>query len=247
MRTALSNVSPASPPVALVTIHDVMPEYLAKVESILALCQDHDLRPITLLVVPGRPWEPSQIAMLRAWTEAGHILAGHGWQHHVDIVRGLRHRLHSLLISRYVAEHLALDAIGIAELILRCHAFFAEHDLPAPTLYVPPAWAMGRIPRATLRQLPFAYYETLNGVYDAHQDRYHTLPLLGFEADTSTRAAFLTVSNAVNAARGRGRVMRIAIHPHDLDYRLADRLRSWLATPLRCLHYNELAASVRNT
>jgi hypothetical protein len=151
--------------------------------------------------------------------------------HEAATIQGLRHRLHSSLISRNVAEHLALDANGICALVEDCHAWFARQALPAPSLYVPPAWAMGPIDRRSLRALPFRYYETLTGLYDARDDRFAPLPLLGFEADTPGRAVSLKVLNAVNGWIGRccGR-LRLAIHPRDFQLFLASdlerRLRS---------------------
>ena len=154
----------------LVSIHDVMPETLDKVDDILQrLAGTVTLTPgtVTLLVVPGRDWSADDIAVLRRWADAGHELAGHGWVHEVEHIRGIRHRLHSLFISRNVAEHLALDARGICRLVEDCHGWFVRKGLPAPTMYVPPAWAMGRIGTDDLEKLPFRYYETLSGIYDA--------------------------------------------------------------------------------
>jgi predicted deacetylase len=94
--------------------------------------------------------------------------------------------------------------------------------LPAPSLYVPPAWAMGRISRAGLRKLPFRYYETISGVYDAQADRFIRLPLLGFEADTRIRATALKLSNVLNRRLANAhRELRFAIHPTDFELYLA--------------------------
>ncbi len=69
--------------------------------------------------------------------------------------RSAYHRLHAALISRDVAEHLSRPAHELVALVHRCHGWFAAHGLPAPTLYVPPAWALGgtrwldALPRST--------------------------------------------------------------------------------------------------
>lgn len=210
----------------LVSIHDVMPETLDAVDDILQrIAGAGTPRSVTLLVVPGRDWSKDDIAVLRRWADAGHELAGHGWVHEVERIRGVRHRLHSLFISRNVAEHLALDEQGIRTLIEDCHAWFGRAGLPAPTTYVPPAWAMGRVDRDVLRELPFRYYETLSGIYDAATDTMTRIPLVGFEADTRLRAGLLRIFNAANRwlANRRGR-LRLAIHPQDFRLRLADDL-----------------------
>ncbi|WP_242464218.1 DUF2334 domain-containing protein [Thiococcus pfennigii] len=209
---------------ALVSVHDLMPETLPAVLEILAFLERHGCPPATLLVVPGGAWSPEQLATLKALARAGHPLAGHGWHHRIARLGGAAHWLHSRLISRNVAEHLALDEDGIVDLIGRCFDWFADQGFAAPTLYVPPAWAMGRIARARLAALPFRYYEVLSGVYDTDEGRLRRLPLLGYEADTGLRAAFLRFSNGASRALAGRRPIRIAIHPFDLGLRLADDL-----------------------
>lgn len=218
---------------AIVSIHDVMPGTLPQVAELLAFLDRHGAGPVDLLVVPGLDWRPDQIARLRDWSRAGHRLAGHGWTHRTPRIRGLGHRLHSLLISRDVAEHLALDADGIAALMTRCHAWFEAHDLPAPALYVPPAWALGALPRRRLASLPFARCEVFTGLIEAASGRRHPVPMVGFEVDTVWRVGPVRVWNALNAGHARfwRTPLRVAIHPFDLSYRLADDLRRLIAGP----------------
>lgn len=208
----------------LVSVHDLMPETLRPVLEILAQLRRHGQGPVSILVVPGCDWSREQLATLKSLQQDGHMLAGHGWHHRVARIRDFGHWLHSRLISRQVAEHLALAEDEIAALIERCFAWFGDQGLRTPDLYVPPAWAMGRISRTRLATLRFRYYEFLTGVYDARQGRFHRLPLLGYEADTGPRARSLRLSNAVNRRLGQRRAPRLAIHPHDLRLRLAGDL-----------------------
>ena len=224
------------PPASIVSIHDVMPETLPRVAELLALLDQAGAGAVDLLVVPGLGWAESEIETLAGWQRHGHRLAGHGWCHRAAHVRGWRHRLHSLLVSRDVAEHLALDADGIAALVSRCHAWFAAHDLAAPDLYVPPAWALGPISHARLSALPFARYEVLTGLIERRGEagawRWRPLPMIGFEADTLWRAGPVWTWNALNAwhARAWRTPLRIAIHPHDLSLRLGGALRRTITT-----------------
>lgn len=218
-------------PAPVVSIHDVMPSTLPQVATLLALLQDAGAGAVDLLVVPGHDWQSDQIETLADWHRAGHRLAGHGWSHKAACIRGWRHRLHSLLISRDVAEHMALDAEGIGDLVARCHAWFGDHGLPAPTLYVPPAWAMGGLPRRRLSALPFDRYEVLTGWLERPRAddvwRWRPVPMIGFEADTTWRAGPVRLWNALNAGHAWAwrTPLRIAIHPHDLSLRLGGRLR----------------------
>lgn len=226
----------------LVSIHDVMPETLGRVRRIFDRLAEAGLRPVTLLVVPGRDWTRDDLAELRALVDRGAELAGHGWRHEVERIRGLKHALHSALISRRAGEHLALSRFGILRLMLRNRAWFDRHELPAPTLYVPPAWAMGPVPKSLLKRLPFDLYETTGGVYDSRSDRDHRLPMAGFETDTAFRAAVVCPFNALNRAWARrsDKPLRLGIHPDDFELRLADDLESMIADGGECLSYRDL-------
>jgi predicted deacetylase len=228
---------------ALVSVHDVMPETLERVQRILDLCaRVNPGGPLTLLVIPGRDWDQAGIDRLGAWQAAGHRLAGHGWLHRVERFGGLSHRLHGALISRRVAEHLALDGPAIAGLIQRCHAWFRARGLTPPDLYVPPAWSMGAIRPADLAALPFDRYEVLTGVRDAATGRLLPVPMLGFEADTPARVPAIRLWNRINRRRAETRGwLRLAIHPDDLDLRLAADLREELSRYSQWDHYAALA------
>jgi len=226
---------------ALVSVHDVMPETLPAVRELLTYLSSRNLVPITILVVPGKSWNEAQLDELRGFQERGAVLAGHGWSHRAERIRGLRHRLHSALISRQAAEHLCLDRPQICALVSRCHAWFREQGLGSAELYVPPAWAMGNVSGSGLRDLPFRHYETLAGVYDAVTGEFLRLPLVGFEAHPHWRSVPLRLWNAVNLRAARPEVpVRIAIHPHDLSLPLARDLLALLDKPISFQCYQEL-------
>ena len=224
-------------------MHDVMPETLALTDGILKRLHSAGLDLATLLVVPGCNWQTNDLDQLRRFCEAGAELAGHGWTHRADTPRDLKHRLHSLFISRNAAEHLSLSTEEIAALIRRCHDWFGERDLPQPDLYVPPAWAMGRVPQALLDQLPFCRYETLAGVYDSATRIFTPSPMVGYETDTWLRALPVRAWNALNrAAAGRRRPLRVAIHPRDFELKLAGDLEQLIAAGGRALSYRDFDA-----
>jgi len=229
-------------PKYLVSIHDVMPESLERVIGIFDRLEHHGLLPVTLLVVPGREWSDKQLERLQGLIERGGELAGHGWCHEVSRVRGLRHRLHSALISKNVAEHLALAPAGRVDLMQRCHRWFVDQGLPVPSLYVPPAWAMGPLPSSELDALPFDLFETLSGVYDSAAQRFHPLPLLGFEAASLWQGLVVRPWNGVNRQLGLRlqRPIRFGVHPDDFSHRLSDQLEGYIARGGESLSYRQL-------
>ncbi len=231
---------------ALVSIHDVMPRTLFKVERIIERMPEHVRGNMVLLIVPGHCWTFSQVARLKTWQQAGFVLAGHGWKHHTDAIRSGYHRLHACLVSRNVAEHLSLSETGVQSLLNRNAAWFREQGLTVPDFYVPPAWAMGRISRTVLRQAPFRYFETANGIYDSVTHTFQFLPLAGFEADTPIRKISLETWNYLNKLLASDKYpLRIAIHPDDYQFLLADSIDRLLAQINRSVAYHELFGSNR--
>lgn len=232
---------------ALVSIHDLMPHTMERVERILDWLKERNVPPVTLLVVPGRPWQPEQIERLRELAALGHPLAAHGWFHETT-PRRLYHRIHATLISRHVAEHIDLDSKDILKLMQRSKKWFAENDLPTPDFYVPPAWALGPIQQSDLAKVPYTLVETTRGLIRIGPDActqasaenlknpgrpganipstFQKLPLTGYEADTALREFFLRRWNTAqaNIARRKNLPLRISIHPDDLDLRIADQM-----------------------
>ncbi|MED5387378.1 MAG: polysaccharide deacetylase family protein [Pseudomonadota bacterium] len=238
MPAAHSDISVA--PRALVSIHDVMPETRERVTQILSLLPQAPST-VTLLVVPGRDWQTSDLEWLHQLQQQGYPLAGHGWLHRCEPPVSLYHRIHSLLLSRRVAEHLSLSASGIEALIMNCHRWFVQQGLQPCDLYVPPAWAMGAISRTQLAEMPFRLFETLSGVFDAKTQQMHPLPLAGFEADTPLREWVLRGINHLNWRRAchYGQPLRIGIHPDDLSLRLGHQVIPMAKAVSASVTYNE--------
>ncbi|MCF7985215.1 MAG: polysaccharide deacetylase family protein [Thiohalocapsa sp.] len=232
-------------PAALISIHDLMPRTMPAVRRTITLLEKTVRGPVTLLVVPGAGWNSDGVRELKALQRAGYRLAGHGWAHHTDFIVRPYHRLHSLLISRRVAEHLALNEDGIIGLINRCYDWFADNGLDAPTLYVPPAWAMGAVRAEHLADhCPFERYETFAGILSMPQGRLQGTALLGYEADRAWRAPIIRTWNAVNRARVRnGGLIRIGIHPDDSELRLRGDLLADLTRYARVVDYDAVGAA----
>ncbi|WP_440996828.1 polysaccharide deacetylase family protein [Arhodomonas sp. SL1] len=226
---------------ALISIHDVMPETLDRVGHHLRVLRRHGHDAITLLVVPGRPWGEADIAQLARWQSQGLELAAHGWHHHAPRLGGPRHWIHSALLSRRAAEHLALGPNAIADLMRKSAAWFPRQNLTPATTYVPPAWALGRIRPEQLRAQPFERIEITRGLLFPATGRLIALPLVGFEADTLMRERFLRAWNNVQArlARDHKRPLRIGIHPQDHELRLAGQLHAFIAGNWRSLRYRD--------
>lgn len=215
-----------------VSIHDVMPHTLPQVAELLGVLKHNQINAVRLLVVPGQAWRSSQIQQLKDWQAQGHSLAAHGWHHRARHIRGLQHRLHAALISRDVAEHLALSGSEIQALMIRSGNWFEHNSLGRPQVYVPPAWALGSITTTQLNATGFRQVEVSAGELDINSGRMAVQPLVGFEADTALRALSLHAWNhaQIKLAQLSARPLRIAIHPHDLQLRMSRALRQIISS-----------------
>ena len=220
-----------------------MPETLHDVGELIERFAGAGLPLPALLVVPARGWQAAELRQLRDWESAGAELIAHGWHHHTTPRRAF-HRLHAALLSRNVAEHLALDGDGIVALMRRSRNWFGEQDLGLPQTYIPPAWALGMPPQG-LAALPYRCVETLGHVHlvEAGRVTRRRLPLVGFEADTTFRRWVLRRWNALQRRRALrlGEPLRISIHPADARLRLADELRGFISCRWQALQYRDLA------
>lgn len=220
-------------PFAHLSIHDVKPTELDRVQEMVDRCREVAGTRVALLVVPGLDWTPAQVDLLRAWADEGFELAGHGWVHRADPPRTLHHRVHALLLSRDHAEHLSRGREEVRGLVRRGAGWFLDRELPAPELYVPPAWALGGLTSLDLEVLPYRWYEVLVGFLDSATGRLYPTPLVGYEADTPFRRRALRLTNALarRAAVASRRPLRIGLHPRDLEHLLADDLLGDLSDP----------------
>jgi|TARA_A100001011_G_scaffold110831_1_gene117369 predicted deacetylase len=225
---------------AFVSIHDVMPNTITEVAELLEICHSFGLQRVTLLVVPGLDWQPGQINQLRQWQKMGYELAAHGWVHRCVTKKTFWHLLHGLILSRDVAEHMSLKPNDVVDLMQKSGNWFVENGFDHPSLYVPPAWALGNISKRRLRNCGYTWVETLSGVVSPQTGQTRRLPLVGFEADTFTRELALRVYNNLVLWMPTNKPLRISIHPYDHKLKLRKSLRTFLQLCTQTLSYSEI-------
>lgn len=217
------------------SVHDVSAANIERATHLVERLEQAGIKPLTILVVPEGDWPPEAIDRLRDWAAEGHLLAAHGWSHRALDRPDLWHRFHSAVLSRDAAEHLSRSRTEVASIVERSAAWFAAHGLPSPTFYVPPAWAVGRLPVRAYWKFGFDAVETLTGITATRTGKHRLLPLAGFEADTRFRQVSVRCLDWLNLciARVSGRPIRIAVHPTDEDLLLRSDLDDWVARPWR--------------
>ena len=224
-----------------ISIHDVHPNNLHKIiEIINLLFEKYNIRKITLLVIPGLNWNNKQIKILKTLQEKKGIeLAAHGWYHKSKPINTIYHYIHSKLISADSAEHLSRSKPSIIKLLNDSHLWFINQGLNSPTLYVPPAWALGNIDKEDLSALPFNEFEMINGIFI--NNKFIFIPLIGFKTKTYFKFIIVKVLNFINyLSYSFFGLMRIAIHPDDFNLLLKRDIDKYLRKITTNFSFSEL-------
>lgn len=224
-----------------ISIHDVSPKNLDKIIFIINhLNNKHNIKKITLLVIPGLEWNDEQIKIFNEWENNQNIeLASHGWIHKSNSIKSIYHYFHSKLISDDCAEHLSLSKSSIIKLMKNSYSWFIDRELTPPTLYVPPAWALGNINKKDLLKVPFNEIETICGVHISN--KFIFIPLIGFETKNYFRFIIVKISNSINYLLYHiFGLIRIAIHPNDFNLLLKKDIDKYLDKVTTSFRFNEI-------
>ncbi len=213
----------------LVTIHDVTPALQPRVEKLWAMCARHGVVP-GLLVIPD--WhgvapiegDPAFLAWVRARAAEGAEIFLHGERHdEVGSPRGWRDAVRAFGRTNGEGEFQTLDYDAARARIDRGLARLRTAGL-APIGFVPPAWLARAATHEAVRRAGLAVSEDDGAVYVHARQRIIASPVLRWSA----RGAFRSWGS-VTQARMRWRlqraapVMRIALHPGDLESAAVER------------------------
>ena len=211
------------PPV-LVTIHDVAPPLMPRIERLWALCAARNVKP-GLLVVPD--WhggasienDAACVAWIRARADDGAEIFLHGERHdEVGSPRGWRDELRALGRTNKEGEFLTLGYDAARARIDRGLARLRALGL-SPIGFVPPAWLALPDTHRAVRDAGLAVSEDDATSYAFKAARTIESPVVRW----SSRGAFRAYGSLAQAQlrwtlqRGAS-VIRIALHPADLDH-----------------------------
>jgi hypothetical protein len=207
----------------LVAIHDVAPPNLPAVRRLWQLCREAGVLP-ALLVVPD--WhgdapierDPRFLAWLRGAVAEGADILLHGERHdEVGRPRTLSDELRAAGRTAREGECLTLDAPELEALVARGLARLRALGFPVLG-FVPPAWLMRAEARRGIYAAGARLTEDEAAIYLATGRRI-TTPALRWSARTAFRArASLLVAGWRWRQQRRTPVMRIALHPSDLNH-----------------------------
>lgn len=224
----------------LVTIHDVTPALQPRVETLWRMCATHGVVP-GLLVIPD--WhgvapiegDPAFLAWVRARAADGAEIFLHGERHdEVGLPRGWRDSLRAFGRTNGEGEFLTLDYDAARARIDRGLARLRAAGLQ-PIGFVPPAWLARPETHLAARKAGLAVSEDDATIFAHAQKRAFASPVLRWSARGAFRSYGSVLQERLRWQLQRGAsVMRIALHPGDLESRAVERsidraLGAWVA------------------
>lgn len=211
-------------PAILVTIHDVAPPLMPKVERLWELCAARRVTP-GLLVVPEwhGEWPIEKDEQCTDWIRAraadGAEVFLHGERHdEVGSPRGLGDALRALGRTNGEGEFLTLACGPARERIDRGLSRLRALGLD-PIGFVPPAWLARPDTHRAVCDAGLAVSEDDGTIYVFRSGRTIVSPVVRWSARGALRAHGSVVQERLRWRWQRGNaVVRIALHPADLDH-----------------------------
>ncbi len=172
---------------------------------------------------------------VRACADAGAEIFLHGERHdEVGSPRGWHDQWRAFGKTAREGEFLTLDAPAARERVDRGLALFQRLGLD-PVGFVPPAWLARDTCAGVVGAAGLCYFEDDSSVTLLRNNRRLTSPVVRWSGRTPLRAAgSVLVAQARWRAQRAAPIMRIALHPGDLDHPATARsveteLDRWLA------------------
>jgi len=232
-----------------VALHDVEPATYERCALIRDWLDDHGVDRVTLLVIPAPDLHPfhDRRPELAEWLgerqRAGDAVAQHGFQHRQTRPGGAGRQLLAGRQGGRAAEFVGLDSDETRRAVLAGRRVLRLAGVE-PRGFVAPAYAYTHELRATLAPT-FEWWASLHRVTDDHGRRSTLNPALCL--GTSTVAKRLLSPSLVRlGARAAGSVLRLDLHPADLDHpRHIGAVESVLRGAARrtAVTYDELASA----
>jgi predicted deacetylase len=220
----------------LLSLHDVTPRHMARLVKAEQLFVAAGVERVTYLFVPDYhgacPAEASPAFV--AWCRAPRrfdvqwFLHGH---YHADRVGsgpppavGWGGRLARAWLTAGEAEFLGLSNGALSDRLERGMGSFRRCFGSAPVGFVPPAWLHNDELMPALRTRGFQYSENHARVFQLQTGRECWAPVVTWATRTVVRKyGSLVVAPVIARGARRHPIVRVAVHPYDMDHRATTR------------------------
>ena len=240
-------------PEVLVSLHDVSPRHALACREILAWLKERGVPPVALLVVPNfhGKWPlhefPEFVSEIAQWGEEGHELVLHGCRH-IETAPPAGGELDTRLRRRFLTggegEFLALSRDEVQSRLCEAMEIWNRCGLHAPAGFIPPAWLHNANLDPVLQEMGIQWTENHAGVRRPLGSTLDVPVISWASRDPLRRMGSRVVCPALEFAWRRRPTLRIAIHPHDFDWktlrRSIDAVMESVAKRRRFLSYSDL-------
>ncbi len=241
----------------LFSIHDVTPRHFVRLQRIDRILTESGIgASYSMLVVPNfwKEWpldaDKSFIRWLRAKADDGVEMLLHGY-YHLDETppQGMGAKVKAAYMTNSEGEFLSLSRQAARERILQGQNMLQEVLGHPASGFVAPAWLYSDDTKHVLEEMGFERAEDHLRVWSpSTRQQIAFSPVVSYASRSPARiASSLLWSRVATTALSRFDVVRLALHPHDLDVEALEVefkrvLHRWLKErqPVR---YRELAAA----
>jgi len=212
----------------VISIHDVSPETRDQVTRILAGLAGAGVGRVSLLVVPDHHHranitsDPAFGSWLRDLVAAGHEAVLHGYFHQRErhAHESTRTRFFTRIYTADEGEFFDITYAGACELLARGRDELAGVAGVQPEGFIAPAWLLSPEGESAARDLGFAYTTRLKSVSALASGTVHFSQSLCWSVRSSLRRVISLGWNHFLFQRvGPNPLIRISIHPPDIDHR----------------------------
>ena len=211
--------------ILIVSFHDLSPHSRERCRDFLADMREIGVERVSLLVVPC--WHGDKaftedtafVEWLRSLAEAGHELSLHGYTHQAETVTGGPvARAMGRIYTASEGEFYQISRSSAKERLSKGIGMFREAGLPMEG-FTPPAWLLSDEGREALRESGMLYTTSLQNVEILAPDRRIYAPTLVFSSrNLWRRIVSLGGVRVWSFINRKTPVLRLAVHPADLDY-----------------------------
>ena len=237
----------------LASIHDVTPYHLARLERLVPMVENVLGRgKFALLVVPdfhgqGRLDKDSAFGKrLRAWADDGCEIFLHGFTHLDDAVHTSKNAaLKARRLTAGEGELLGLDFDEASRKLIEGRKMVEDITGRPVAGFVAPAWLYSAQSLHALAEQGFTLCESHFRVWNPQNAQVYVRgPVITYASRTPTRMlSSLLWSRIATVILSQSKVVRLAVHPHDVD---APELLYEIDRALRVFSRSHAASSYQN-
>jgi predicted deacetylase len=233
----------------LLSLHDVTPRHLERLQRAESLFCEIGVRHVTYLLVPryhGR-WDVERDLAFQEWCHHPRPFTVdwclHGFYHR-ELQKPESHSLSDSLKRRFLTagegEFLALAAPDAQRLVVRGKRAFRSCLGFAPGGFVAPAWLFTNALIAVLREQGFLWTEDHRRIHDLRNSDVIPAPVITWSARSwLRRIGSIRVASVLARRWCDTPILRVAVHPLDFDHpELVSSLREVISGGLKARRAN---------